>query len=403
MPEPVDITNWRTAPHSRWAFHNVDRIIPCATIAHDPARVRPLLHADQRLRSLLTSTPLLKFTSTDALVVLHDGRLVFERYRNGAGTQTAHILMSATKAIIGLLVGILQARGDLDIAAPIARHVPEIAGTPYRAATIRDLIDMRMGVDLAGEALAAYQDATNWNPATSGRSGTDLRSFFSGLAGPEARRGGPFSYLSANTDLLGWVLERATGETVATLLSTCLWRPMGAEADAVITLDRNGLARCAGGLCAAARDLARIGQLMIDGGTAAGEEIVPEDWVEDICSNGDPEAWRTGEWGETFAPISRDMRYRSGWYTIGAAPETLFAMGIHGQNLFVDRANRLVVAKLSSWPQPIMNTPLWLTHKAFSRLQRTAAARRPPGLPSEHNLRPAKSFRIRSVSMLLDA
>ena len=369
----ADITNWRTAPHLHWAFHNVDRIIPCARIAHDPARVRPLQNNGRRLRSVLTSAPFLRFTSTDAIVVLKEGQVVFERYANGTGAHTTSILMSATKAIIGLLVGILEARGDLDVAARVDRYVPEVAATAYGRATIRDLIDMRLDVKLAGDTLAAYEDATNWKPVSPERPDADLRSFFSGLGAAKTERGGPFSYVSANTDLLGWVLERATGETVARLLSTHLWRPMGAEAEAAITLDREGLARCTGGLCVTARDFARIGQLMIDGGAAGGDQVVPKDWVEDICNNGDPEAWRTGEWGETFAPISRNMRYRSGWYTIGDHPETLFAMGIHGQNLFVDRISRLVVAKLSSWPKPIMNISLWLTHKAFSRLRRSTA------------------------------
>ncbi|WP_428392688.1 serine hydrolase domain-containing protein [Lichenicoccus sp.] len=343
MPDlRANITNWRTAPHNRWAFRNVDRVVSCATIAHDRTHVRPLPRASGKLRSILTSAPFLRYTSTDAMVVMR----------------------------AGLLVGIIEARGELDVAAPISRYVPEIAESPYGIATIRDLIDMRLGVKLTGTSLAAYEEATNWVPADPGRPDPSLRAFFSGLAGIEVPQASPFSYVSANTDLLGWVLERATGETIAALVSAHLWQPMGAEADAAITVDREGLARCAGGLCATVRDLARIGQLMINGGAVGSTQVVPGPWVEDIWQNGDPQAWRTGEWGKVFAPISQNMRYRSNWYVIDDHPETLFAMGIHGQNLFVDRVNQLVVAKLSHWPKPTMSLPTWLTHKAFGRLQR---------------------------------
>jgi CubicO group peptidase (beta-lactamase class C family) len=69
------------------------------------------------------------------------------------------------------------------------------------------------------------------------------------------------------------------------------------------------------------------------------------------------------------------MRYRSGWYLVDDQPKTMFAMGIHGQNLFIDRANRIVVAKLSSWKRRIDYLPLSATHRGFEKLQRTLGRR----------------------------
>jgi CubicO group peptidase (beta-lactamase class C family) len=91
--------------------------------------------------------------------------------------------------------------------------------------------------------------------------------------------------------------------------------------------------------------------------------------ISDIANNGDADAWRNGEWGKSFASISTNVRYRGGWYLVDDQPKTMFAMGIHGQNLFIDRANRIVVAKLSSWKQRIDYVPLWATHRGFERLQ----------------------------------
>jgi CubicO group peptidase (beta-lactamase class C family) len=374
-PGKADRSNWRSPRHSRWAFRHIDEIIPTAPIENDPSDISELVEANERGSGSLLPKLLLNAIRTDAVVVLRDGKLVFEWYARGNNAHTPHILMSATKAVIGLLAGMLHQTGDLDLDAEVSIYVPEIATTLYRGATLRNLLDMRARIPLEPEQQRAYEVATNWEPAASGEQGADLVSFLQGLTAPHQAHGGPFSYISANTDLLGWAIERATGQTIVALLSARLWKPMGAEDRAYITLDRKGLARCAGGLCATARDFARLGQLIVDNGQRGERQIVPAPVISDITDNGDADAWKNGEWGKSFASISTNMRYRSGRYLVDDQPKTMFAMGIHGQNLFIDRANRIVVTKLSSWKQRIDYVPLWATHRGFERLQRTLARR----------------------------
>ncbi len=365
------LQNWQSAPHSRWAFHHVDKLMPTGTIDNDPVRIAPLPAAARPLGMAVGREAFLKATATDAIVVLNDGEVVFESYRRGNDARTPHILMSASKAVIGLLAGVLQHEGAVDLEAPVQRYVPEVEGTVYQSATLRHLLDMRSGAVFDAERQRAYDAATHWVPTGPGEADANLKSFFAGARGPDGRHGGPFRYVSANTDLLGWALERATGESVATLLSTRLWQPMGAERPARITLDRQGQARATGGLCTTARDLARLGQLMLDDGRRGDLQVLPPALIDELQTGGDPEAWRTGQWAAAFAPIAKNIRYRNGWYSVADEPSVLFAMGIHGQNLFVDRRRRLVMAKFSSWKQPIDNLSLWLTHKAFARLQRS--------------------------------
>jgi CubicO group peptidase (beta-lactamase class C family) len=374
-PGKADRSNWRSPRHSRWAFRHIDEIIPTAPIENHPSDISELVEANERGSGSLLPKLLLNAIRTDAVVVLRDGKLVFEWYARGNNAHTPHILMSATKAVIGLLAGMLHQTGDLDLDAEVSIYVPEIATTLYRGATLRNLLDMRARIPLEPEQQRAYEVATNWEPAASGEQGADLVSFLQGLTAPHQAHGGPFSYISANTDLLGWAIERATGQTIAALLSARLWKPMGAEDRAYITLDRKGLARCAGGLCATARDFARLGQLIVDNGQRGERQIVPAPVISDITDNGDADAWKNGEWGKSFASISTNMRYRSGWYLVDDQPKTMFAMGIHGQNLFIDRAHRIVVAKLSSWKQRIDYVPLWATHRGFERLQRKLGQR----------------------------
>jgi CubicO group peptidase (beta-lactamase class C family) len=386
MPKPpsssgiADLSNWRSPLHNRWAFRHIDQIIPTAPIENKPADISELVPDGEHHNGSLFQKFLLNAIRTDAVVVLRDGKLVFEWYARDNDAHTPHILMSATKAVIGLLAGMLHASGDLDVDANVSTYVPEIAPTPYQGATIRNLMDMRTGIVLDPEQQRAYEIATNWEPAhggeQGGEQGADLVSFLQSLTAPPQAHRGPFSYVSANTELLGWAIERATGQSIAALLSARIWKPMGAEHRAYITLDRKGLARCAGGLCATARDLARLGQLIVDDGKRGGREIIPASVTTDIADNGDTEAWRNGEWGKSFASISTNMRYRSGWYLVDDQPKTMFAMGIHGQNLFIDRANRIVVAKLSCWKQRVDYLPLWATHRGFERVRRTLARRR---------------------------
>jgi CubicO group peptidase (beta-lactamase class C family) len=371
----ADLSNWCSPLHSRWAFRHVDQIIPTAPIENDPADISELVPASERGIGSLLPRLLLNAIRTDAVVVLRDGKLLFEWYARGDDAHTPHILMSATKAVIGLLAGMLHETGDLDLDVNVSTYVPEIAPTLYQGATIRNLLDMRTSIPLEPEQRRAYEVATNWEPAVGGEQGADLVSFLQRLTAPHQAHGGPFSYISANTELLGWAIERATGQTIAALLSARIWKPMGAEDRAYITVDREGLARCAGGLCATARDFARLGQLIVDDGRRGARQIIPAPVISDITDNGDADAWRNGEWGKSFASISTNMRYRSGWYLVDHQPRTMFAMGIHGQNLFIDRANRIVVAKLSSWKQRIDYLPLWATHRGFERLQRKLGQR----------------------------
>ena len=378
-PAPVaDRSNWREAPYSRWGFHHVADLLPTAVVSRGAGETLALPPAPRSFGDFeiasggaqtLDFEGFLKAADTDACVVLHEGKLVYETYRHGNAEDRPHILMSATKAVVGLVSGILADTGALDLDAEVETYVPEIALGPYKGALVRHLLDMRTGVALDDAERAAYVAAANWDPPPSLGSPASLKMFLAGLRGPPAAHGGRFAYVSANTDLLGWVLERASGRTVSGLVSDLLWSRIGAEEDAYFTTDDEGLARSTGGLCATARDFARIGQLMVDGGVREGRVIAPHAVIDDIETQGDLEAWRTGEFAQAFA--SATMRYRSGWYVIDDAPKTLFAMGIHGQNFFVDRVNNIVFAKFSSVNNPIDFRVTPLIHRGYHALRRS--------------------------------
>ena len=358
------LANWRTSPWNRWAFHHVRELVPSADIPGDPRRVVELRPADMGLEKLGWLNEFVEQTDTDGFVVVHRGRLVLEHYANGMTADSPHILMSVSKSMLGLLVGRLVARGELDPERQVSDVLPELRETAYRGASIRHLLDMRAGIAFDEDYLAgagpmiAYRKATGWNPLEPGDEPSDLHSFLRTLQQSDGAHGGRFHYVSPNTDLLGWVIERATGRRYAELMSELVWRPAGAARDAYITVDRLGAPRCAGGLCATTRDLARVGQWILRQGGR---------WVDDLVHGGSREAWDAGAFVTYFPGLP--MRYRSQWYALDGDAPLLFGFGIHGQHLFIDRARALVIAKFSSQAQPLDAGHIRLTMQAVSRLR----------------------------------
>jgi CubicO group peptidase (beta-lactamase class C family) len=358
----VTLANWQDSPFNRWAFRHMREIIPSQLIPAGPDGGSPLPAADVPLpdppvRRLdgSTATAVFEGTYTDALVVLHDGRLVAEEYGDGMTAATPHLLMSVSKSVVSCVAGALSGRGQLDPADQVTDYVPEASSSGYAGATVRDLLDMRTGVAFRETYTAldaevrVMERSMGWRPAEPG----DPAGAYPYLItlGREGPHGGVFTYRSADTDMLGWVCERASGTRMADLISALIWRPVGAERDAEITCDPLGSAIHDGGVSATARDLARFGQMLIDDGAAGGRQVVPAGWLDDA---------RAPEPGvrEAFAATDNELALPGGWYRSkfwvipGYDGPVLVCLGIHGQLIYADRAARTVVAKFSSWPDP---------------------------------------------------
>ncbi|HKP23696.1 MAG TPA: serine hydrolase [Dongiaceae bacterium] len=376
----VTLANWRLPPWNCYAFHHIAELLPVARIAHDPARVSAWSQAPGKLADLAFTAPdgtawtigrMLPHTATDGFVVLHKGRLAYEWYGNGLTATDPHIVFSVSKSITGILAGILVERGQLDPDAPVTRYIPEAAGSVYGDCTVRHVLDMSVGISFVENYLdttgdfARYRAATGWNPVANPALAGDLHSFLVTLGPDENPHGAKFHYVSPNSDLLGWILERAGGAPYARLLSDLIWKKLGAEADAHITVDKLGAARSAGGICVVLRDLARFGEMVRNVGRAGGEQIVPRRWIEDILGNGDQKAWLAQPTAAKFLP---NGRYRSQWYMIGNATGAYCAIGIHGQWIYIDPAAEMVIAKLSSQPQPLDEGIDYLLLAAFDAI-----------------------------------
>ncbi|RWO61256.1 serine hydrolase [Mesorhizobium sp.] len=367
----VLLGNWRESPFSRWSFQNVGELVPSARVAAaSSSSEAPAQDLDGLLGEKValaggaeTVAAFLTRSDTDALTIMKAGKFVGDWFAPHMEFGARHIIFSISKSLTAILAGILEGEGVFDPQAPVTRYLPEAAGSAYGDASVRHVLDMSVSLDFEEayldpeSAFARYRRATLWNPGGM----ESLADFILTLQRLGEPHGRTFRYRSPNSDLLGILIERASGQRFAELMHEKLWLPLGAMSEASVTVDLAGTARTAGGISVTPRDLARIGEMMRQGGIANGRRIVPEAWVRDtVSTGGDAEAWQRG----TMAFLFPKGRYRNKWYQTGAASGAFCGIGIHGQWLYVDPKAEVVIAKMSSQPEPV-DEPLDLDMIAF--------------------------------------
>ncbi len=385
----VTLANWQDPPFNRWSFSHLRELVPTQRIARGTGPVSLLGSHPQSLGgaefvrtdgSLGTVASVLADTFTDAVVVVHGASIALEQYSGDTHADTPHLLMSVSKSLVGCVVACLVGRGALDPGALVTAYVPELEISGYSGATIRNLLDMRSGVkysedytDLDSE-VRIIEQAWGWRPAAHGLASGSMYEYLTTLVADRAH-GGPFLYRSCETDVLGWVCERATGKRMAALLSELVWAPMGAEFDAEVSCDAVGAAIHDGGVCATARDMARFGMLLLADGEVAGRQVVPADWLR-ASWNPDPDITEAFAQSES-APFMAGGWYRNQfWFAPRPHGPVLLCLGIYGQMVYVNPATQTVAAKLSSWPIAQSASMLHDTLRAFDTIGATLA-----GLP----------------------
>jgi len=348
-PVALNLSNWRLPGNTRWAFHHLREIIAseeisCGKVADrldteiNPAvaglRLTGLDGADWSLQRWLDES------SSDALLVAHRGILVHEWYAHADIEENPHIVFSVSKSMTATLAGVLVEQGLLDPTRGLVEYIPELADSGYCDASLQQLLDMVVNIDFDEDYLATsgkfidYRTATGWHPCAVDAIDQNLHEFLCTLGPGEGAHGARFEYKSPNSDLLGWILERASGERLASLFSRYLWQPMGAEANAYITVDRKGNPRAAGGLCVRPRDLLRFGELVRNRGRANGQQVIPAAWIEDCSDGGSLETWSAGT-------------------SAGDEHRSMLAVGIHSQCIYINPVTEVTIVKLSSQGEPL--------------------------------------------------
>jgi hypothetical protein len=351
-------------PQIRWTLSHMRELAPTAAVwrgrappsdlgpapGSGEAALDALAFKDMQGRKLTWASSLRR-TYTDGIVVLHRGRRVYERYFGALQPQIPHACFSLTKSYAATLAATLIHERALDENKAVSHYLPEMDGTAYEDATLRQVLDMQVGV--AYSELYSDPQAHIWDY---GRAG-GLRPRRADYVGPEnfydylttlrheGAHGTEFAYKTVNTEVLCWVMKRVTGIALPEMLSERIWSRLGCEEDGYVTVDSIGVAMGGGGLSASLRDLCRFGELMRCEGARGGEQIIPAQVVADIRRGSDPAKFEKA--GYTLLP---GYSYRNMWW-VSHNPLGMFeGRGIHGQRLYIVPQAELVIARFSSHP-----------------------------------------------------
>jgi CubicO group peptidase (beta-lactamase class C family) len=288
---------------------------------------------------------------TDGIVVLHRGKIVYERYAGALTESGQHILHSVTKSFFGTIAAMMVAEGSLDDRALVSSYLPELKDSAFGDATVRQVLDMTT----AQKFSEAYNDpdAEIWDFARAG----GILPWPQGYQGPKSlyeflptvrkpgEHGAGFAYRSTNTEVLAWLIRRVTGKPAQQVLQERIFSQLGAEQDGYMGIDPAGNAVGAGGLNLALRDLARFGEMMRRDGRWNGRQVVPASVVAAIRRGGDREKFKAGG----YATL-QGWSYHDQWWHSHDAHGAFMARGVYGQSLYIDPKAEMVIARFGSAP-----------------------------------------------------
>ncbi|WP_223471947.1 MULTISPECIES: serine hydrolase domain-containing protein [unclassified Pseudomonas] len=351
--------NWMSPPFNQWGFRNLARLRPSIDVQAGSGPVSAFrqalqaldeLHFDSECGLSISVIDHLVASQTDAFLVLQGDTVLFERYFNGQRPQDRHIMFSVTKSLIGALGEQLVCEGLLDPTLTATHYVPELAGSAFADATVRQLFDMAVAVDYSevyedpDSESSQYGYACGFQPAPAQYA--TFESLYQYLPSLRKRgsHGGFFHYVTATTEALAWVMERASGKACHQLLQE-IWSQLGCERDGYFLADPWGRSVAGAGFSATLRDMARFGRLLANDGRQGGSQLLSAEALAGIAAGADPAIYAASP---DFSSWTPGASYRSQWYVFNDHSQALMAGGIHGQYLFIDKPSGVVIVKQSS-------------------------------------------------------
>ena len=361
----VNRANFMQPPYNRWALQHMRELQPTREVYRGNGAASELESALQPLDTLqytvsdgrkVSLDEWLDYAATDSFLVLHKGRIVYERYLNGQQQHTQHQMFSATKSFVGTLVLAEIETGNIDPARLMQSYVPELKGSAFGDATVQQVLDMTTSIRFSEEYTDTSADIWNYGyvfsltPAGAATHGKDsIYDYLPTLQKADTAHGEGFHYVTPNTDALAWLLSRVTGKSLSALIEERFWQPLGAERDAYVWLDRSGTEMAGGGLNISARDAARFGQMILQKGLYNGQRILSEKVCEQILKPGDPDTFSRFYDDPWYKEVGHS--YHDQWWSFQNKHQAVSAIGVHGQFIYLDPVADMVVVKQSSHPE----------------------------------------------------
>ncbi len=265
-----------------------------------------------------------------SLLVMQDGQIRFEEYYLGTGPDDRRISWSVAKSYLSALFGILLAEGAIgSLDDPVTKYAPQLSGSAYDAATIRNVLNMSSGVTFDEDYLDYNSDINRMGRVVA--LGGKLDDFAASLQDSFTTPGETWQYVSIDTHVVGMVIRGATGQSIAELLTEKVIEPIGLERGGYYITDGAGVSFVLGGLNFTTRDFARFGQLVLQDGARDGQQIVPADWIHESTLASAP-----------TEPDKIGYGYQW-WIPVGAKDGEFIARGIYGQYLYFDRPRGVLI------------------------------------------------------------
>lgn len=349
-------------PAIRWSVVHMRQMLPTINVSRGLTAPDPLKYElDKNIDAIIfnpwggeksmTWEESLWKNYTDGMIILHKGKVVYERYFGALTENDVHAVMSLTKSFTGTLASILVAEGKLDETKLVPFYVPELKNSAYADATVRQVMDMTTALkyseDYANPKADIWEFSAAGNPLSKPKDYKGPQGYYQYLetVKKEGRHGEAFGYKTVNADALGWIISKATGKSVNDLLSEKIWSKIGMEQDAYYQVDGLGTAFAGGGFNAGLRDMARFGELIRNMGNWRGKQIFPMAAVADIEKGGSKEAFE-----KSGHPELKGWSYRDMWWITENADGAFAARGVHGQTIYIDPKAEMVIVRLASHP-----------------------------------------------------
>jgi CubicO group peptidase (beta-lactamase class C family) len=353
----VTWANWMQGPYNRLSFRHLSDFLNTVPVSKGDNAVSTLEQASpafvKKLEQLefpngISLDEALKGTNADGFIALKDGKVLVEKYYNGQTPESRHIMMSVTKSFTGIIGEMLILEGLLDDSELIGSVIPELGNSAFADATLRNLLDMEVSTVFdetysdPNSDISRFIYSSGLLPWPDGHAEfASLYDFLSSLQKQEVH-GREFQYTTATTEVLGWVIAEGGGQPFEQQFENRLYRRIGAESDAYFAADTRNTAVAGGGLSITLRDMARLALVVSNHGYWNGQQIVPRQIIEKIKTGGDPDHF------PDF--LGKTGSYKSQWY-VDAPSNTLRAMGINGQQVFIDFDSDIVIVQQSSNPE----------------------------------------------------
>ena len=350
-------------PALRYSVNHIRELYPTRAVDAGAKKFKFKSKIDRQIESItfvpwnekqpVTCNDFLERNYTDGIIILHKGKIVYEKYPAGLKQNGVHSAMSVSKSFTGILASILIDEGIINPEKLVTDYLPELQDSGFAGATVRNVLDMTTAIEYSEDY--TNPNAEVWKFSASGNvyrpaDYSGPKNYYEYIKTvkkiPNQEHGQLFGYKTVNTELTGWIISRVTGKSITQLLSEKIWKPMGANYDGFYQVGTAGIAFAGGGFSLNLRDMALFGELLRNGGKQKGKQILTKKAVLEVSQGGSQDAFKnSGEY-----PLLQGWSYHNMWWITNNSHKAYMARGVHGQAIYIDPKAQMVIARFASNP-----------------------------------------------------